>query len=103
MTESQPAVPQDTEPQATTVPQDGARIRQLRKERTGLYIADFADRLGIYPQTLTNIELNKKPISLNLLIKVARLLREPVDGLLRHDPLPDDDEEAETAALALAG
>jgi DNA-binding XRE family transcriptional regulator len=64
-------------------PQDGDRIRALRKERLKINGTQFAERLGIYRETLVNIETNKKPASLALMIKIAAELGEPIDGLLR--------------------
>ena len=63
--------------------QDGARIRQLRKARLKIDDEQFAARLGIRSASLRNIEGNRKPVSLALMIKIAGELNEPVDGLLR--------------------
>jgi DNA-binding XRE family transcriptional regulator len=73
--------------------QDGGRIRKLRKERLGDPSGDaLAARVGIYRQSLTNIEANKKAVSLALIVKIARELKEPIEGLLRKDASADEDE-----------
>ncbi len=78
MTETQPDILPD-------ILQNGGRIRELRKERLKLNGTQFAGLLGIYPQSLTNIEKNKKPASLALMVRIARQLHEPLDSLLRPD------------------
>lgn len=49
---------------STTTPRkaQGARIRALR-ESAGLTVRDLAERVGIHPQSLRNIELGKRPAS----------------------------------------
>lgn len=64
--------------------QDGAKIRQLRKE-AGLTVTALATRVGINPQSLSNIELGYKPAGLGVLIQIARELGQPVDGLIAQD------------------
>lgn len=67
----------------TAILQDGARIRQLRKARLKINDEEFAARLGIRSASLRNVEGNKKPASLALMIRIAGELGETVDGLLR--------------------
>ena len=62
--------------------QNGAEIRRLRLA-AGLTVTELATRIGILPGTLSNIELGNKPVSLDLLIRIARELNKPVDSLLR--------------------
>jgi transcriptional regulator with XRE-family HTH domain len=62
--------------------QDGDRIRQLRKD-AGLSMPALAERVGMHPQSLRNIEEGRKPAGLGMLIRIARELNSRVDALLR--------------------
>jgi len=53
--------------------QDGRKIRQIREEHD-LSIGELATRLGIKPQSLSNIEWNNKPAGAALAIEIAREL-----------------------------
>lgn len=72
--------------------QDGAAIRRLREERGYASVRAFAVRVGIKPQSLSNIELGNKPAGLAVLVKIARALDVPVDQIIRDDET--DTEEA---------
>lgn len=61
---------------------DGRKIRELRKRKLKISGSQFARRLGINPQSLLNIEVNRRSASLALLVQIARELDEPVDALL---------------------
>lgn len=56
------------------------RIRELRK-RLGLRQEDLADKLGVTRQTINAIENEKYNPSLELAMKLARLLQTPVEEL----------------------
>lgn len=62
--------------------QDGLKIRQMR-EAAGLTVTELAERIGVVPGSLSNIELGNKPASLGILIRIARELNGSVDALLK--------------------
>lgn len=85
--------------------QDGDAIRRLREERAYFSeraqrghwsIKAVAGRVGITPQSLSNIELGNKPAGLAVLIRIAREFEVPVDKILK----PEDEAEPEDAAAA---
>lgn len=55
-------------------------IRQLRKQ-AGLRQADMAQLLGVTRQTIIAIENDKYNPSLGLAMKIARLLKKPVEDI----------------------
>ncbi|MDD4792934.1 MAG: helix-turn-helix transcriptional regulator [Firmicutes bacterium] len=55
-------------------------IRQLRKQ-AGLRQADMAQLLGVTRQTVIAIENDKYNPSLELAMKIARLLKKPVEDI----------------------
>jgi transcriptional regulator with XRE-family HTH domain len=61
--------------------QDGGRIRRLREDLR-LSGSELARRVGVKPQTLSNIELGNKPAGIGTLLKIARELGVPVDELV---------------------
>lgn len=67
---------------------DGAEIRRLREERLGLSVQQFAARIGIKPQSLSNIELGNRSAGLATLIRISRALGVPVEELLLEEPEP---------------
>jgi transcriptional regulator with XRE-family HTH domain len=75
------------------VSQNGAEIRRLRKENLGLSVPAFAARVGIRGQSLSNIELDNKPVGLTTLIRIAKELGVPIEAILASD-------EAEVGAAA---
>jgi XRE family transcriptional regulator, fatty acid utilization regulator len=62
--------------------QDGDKIRQLRKD-AGLTVTELAERIGVVPGTLSNIELGNKPAGLGLLIRIAKELGKQLDTLVK--------------------
>jgi len=64
--------------------QDGAKIRALRKDAGFDTATAFAQRLGIKPQSLINIERGNRPAGLAMLIRIASELGTSVDDLLRE-------------------
>jgi len=60
--------------------QDGSRIREFREHR-GLSIGELAARLGIKPQSLSNIEWNNKPVSAAIATRIARELGVTLDDI----------------------
>ncbi|MBR0599665.1 helix-turn-helix transcriptional regulator [Sinanaerobacter chloroacetimidivorans] len=61
------------------------KIRELRKER-GLRQEDMAAALGVTRQTINAIENDKYNPTLELAMKLARLLERPVEEIFQ---LPD--------------
>ena len=55
-------------------------IKQLRKE-AGLRQEDMANALGVSRQTIIAIENNKYNPTLELAMKIAKLLQRPVDEI----------------------
>ena len=55
-------------------------IKQLRKE-AGLLQEDMANALGVSRQTIIAIENNKYNPTLELAMKIAKLLQRPVDEI----------------------
>lgn len=53
------------------------------REAAGLSVTELADRIGVVPGSLSNVELGNKPASLTMLIRIARELNKSVDTLLR--------------------
>ena len=90
--------------------QDGDAIRKLREERAYFSeraqrghwsIKAVARRVGITPQSLSNIELGNKPASLAVLIRISRDLGVPVDQVIRADEdIPAEPEDAAAAEAA---
>lgn len=72
--------------QETVGNQDGAKIRQFRRDAGYKTASAFARQIGIAPQSMSNIERGKKPASLDMLIRIADELDTRVDDLLRKVP-----------------
>jgi len=66
-------------------PRLGARVRALRR-RSGLSQAQLASQLGISPSYLNLIESNRRPLTAQLLIKLAQHF-----GLELHELAPEED------------
>lgn len=75
--------------------QDGREIRRLRGDRT---VAWLAGRVGIRPQSLSNIELENKPASISVIIDIARALGVPVDAIIKDSNAADAQAEPQGAA-----
>lgn len=63
--------------------QDGGKIRRLRKDAGYATATAFAQRLGIKPSSMINIERGNKGASLDLLARIARELDQPLGSLVR--------------------
>ena len=61
-------------------------IKELRKEQ-GLRQEDMATALGVSRQTIIAIENNKYNPTLELAMKIARLLELPVESIFELDSL----------------
>ena len=62
------------------------RLRELRAAKEWSQ-SDLADRLGVSRQTINAIETEKYDPSLPLAFKVARLFKQPIEGIF----VPDKD------------
>ncbi|WMJ79382.1 helix-turn-helix transcriptional regulator [Clostridium sp. MB40-C1] len=60
------------------------KIKQLRKQ-FGLRQEDMAKKLGVTRQTINAIENNKYNPTLELAMKLARLLKTPVEEIFELD------------------
>jgi transcriptional regulator with XRE-family HTH domain len=76
--------------------QDGKAIRRLRKERGYRTVKSFALRVGIKPQSLSNIERGNRPAGIDVLVTIAGALGVPVDTILKVG----DKAEAEAEEVA---
>ena len=76
--------------------QDGTAIRRLR-EGQGVGVTEFAARVGIKRQSLSNIELGNKPAGLGTLIKIARELGVPLDDIVTDEDAAEPEGAAEAA------
>ncbi|MBW7057838.1 short-chain fatty acyl-CoA regulator family protein [Paracoccus bogoriensis] len=64
----------------------GGRLRALREDR-GLTQAEFAQRLGLSPSYLNQIERNQRPATLQVLLAVNRALGVDLQALVEGDDL----------------
>lgn len=71
-------------PPTKSTPQHGAAIRALRR-KDGLSVEDLADRIGMHAQSLRNVELERRPISLEKLNLIARALCVDTAAIARQD------------------
>lgn len=62
--------------------QDGDAIRRLRKERGYRTVKSFALRVGIRPQSLSNIERGNKAAGIDVLVAIASALEVPLDEIV---------------------
>jgi transcriptional regulator with XRE-family HTH domain len=65
--------------------QNGAAIRAIR-EALRLTVTELAEYTGSHPQTLRNIELDRRPASDELLTLIARALQVDIAAILRNPP-----------------
>lgn len=72
--------------------QNGTKIRRLREDAK-ISVSELARRIGITPQSMSNIELQNKPVSLGTLLKIAGELGQSLDALTARED--DADAEAE--------
>jgi len=68
--------------------QRGDRIRALRKE-AGLSVRELAERASLHPQSLRNIELERRPASSSALESIAAALGVPVAEITRDSGAQD--------------
>lgn len=73
----------------------GRRIQQAREEN-GLTQEELAARLGCTQSALSNYELGKRRLYLNLLNEIAQVLSKPLDYFLES---PVDDKDDGVASL----
>ena len=73
----------------------GKRI-QLAREEKGLTQEDLAVKLGCTQSALSNYELGKRRLYLNLLTEIAQVLGKPLDYFME---LPAEEEEDHVSAL----
>jgi len=73
----------------------GKRIQQAREE-SGLTQVELAVRLGCTQSALSNYELGKRRLHLNLLNEIAQVLNKPLDYFMES---PVEDEKGEVARL----
>ncbi|MER6942552.1 helix-turn-helix transcriptional regulator [Nonomuraea sp. NPDC000554] len=71
-------------PPTKNTPQHGPAIRALR-EKDGLSIEELAARIDMHPQSLRNIELERRPISHLKLNLIARALHVDTAAIARSD------------------
>lgn len=69
-------------PPTRNTPQHGPAIRALR-EKDGLSVEELAARIDMHPQSLRNVELERRPISLVKLNLLARALRVDTAAITR--------------------
>lgn len=68
-----------------------SRVRELR-ERLGLRQADLAKETGVTRQTIIAIEKGRLNPSIVLALRIARVLREPVDYVFYLERERDEEE-----------
>lgn len=69
-----------------TVSQDGAEIRRLREESLRISVTALAARVGINPQSMSNIELGNRRAGLAVLVAIAHELSVPLDQIIKATP-----------------
>ena len=67
----------------------GRRIQQAREE-SGLTQEELASRLGCTQSALSNYELGKRRLYLNVLSQIAQVLNKPLDYFMESAPAHDD-------------
>lgn len=67
------------------VRQNGSAIRAIR-EALGLSLTELAECTGSHPQSLRNLELERRDASEDLLTRLARALGVDVAAILRDPP-----------------
>ena len=71
----------------------GKRIQHAREE-SGLTQEELASRLGCTQSALSNYELGKRRLYLNVLSQIAQVLNKPLDYFMESPVENDDDEVA---------
>lgn len=75
-------------PEMRTLPYDANKIRDLR-ERAGLSLAQLSEKTGRHPESLRNIEKNRKNASRITLARIANALGVPLDEITLADEEAD--------------
>ncbi len=70
----------------------GNRVKEIRN-RLGIRQVDLANEVGVARQTIIAIEKRRLNPSITLCLKIARVLREPVDYVFYLDRAPDTAEQ----------
>lgn len=74
--------------------QNGPAIRSLR-EKDGVTQEDFARTVGLSQATLSNIERERRPVSMRTLNRIARALCVPTAAITRYyDGAPEVETDA---------
>lgn len=81
--------------------QNGAAIRSLRL-KDGWSVAALAAQVGISQPTLTNIELEHRSVSRQVLNRIARALCVPEAAITRNPPIAMAAEDVITDTEAVA-
>ena len=76
----------------------GKRIQQAREE-SGLTQVELAVRLGCTQSALSNYELGKRRLHLNLLNEIAQVLNKPLDYFI--ESLAEDEKSEVSRLLVL--
>ncbi|MGI5414296.1 helix-turn-helix domain-containing protein [Actinomadura luteofluorescens] len=82
-------------PEMRTLPYDADKIRDLR-ERAGLSLVQLSERTDRHPESLRNIERNRKNASRVTLARIANALGVDLDDITLTE------QEAEDAPLQVA-
>ena len=77
----------------------GRRIGYLRKRRRGLSQEELAERAGISPQYVSNIERGNENPTLDILFKLADALKVSFGELCDFDVIDDMDEKKLRSAI----
>ncbi|MFN2636815.1 MAG: helix-turn-helix domain-containing protein [Gemmatimonadaceae bacterium] len=77
-------------PPTKNIPQHGPAIRALR-EKDGLSVEELAARIDMHPQSLRNVELERRPVSRQKLNSIARALCVETAAITRDDSAVDDE------------
>lgn len=78
----------------------GARIKEFR-DRQGLTQLQLAERIGVAPQTVSQIERGKEGTSMANLVRISTVLDVPLSELFEFDDAPARDKEKRRAVQAL--
>jgi transcriptional regulator with XRE-family HTH domain len=76
-------------PPTKNTPQHGPAIRALR-EKDGLSVEELAARVDMHPQSLRNVELERRPISHVKLNRIARELHVELAAIARGKVTDDE-------------
>ncbi|MBF8186365.1 helix-turn-helix transcriptional regulator [Nonomuraea sp. K274] len=91
-------------PHTTPHQGQGSPMRSLR-ETAGLTVRGLAERVGLHPQSLRNIELGRRPASTEVLERIAAELRSSVADLApatTHEETPAEHEQPPAQVIEIA-